>query len=193
MHAILLTTLLTLPAPLTSAKCDCWPLRCPCEAATCPCLLDPSKVCNPFCDCRLAVQLVQAVEPKDEPKPHLPTPPCPNCQCGCTETGKCNCKDCDHPQLTKAKADAPKVAALAAPQGYRFERATHGGTLYRADGSVEVVFQYQREVEQKDIDEWFAKRGRASYAPAYQPFYAPFGGGCASGSCGGSSGAGRRR
>ena len=32
--------------------------------------------------------------------PHLPTPPCPNCQCGCTVTGQCVCKDCDHPLLT---------------------------------------------------------------------------------------------
>jgi hypothetical protein len=31
--------------------------------------------------------------------PHLPTPPCPNCQCGCTVTGQCTCKDCDHPAL----------------------------------------------------------------------------------------------
>lgn len=32
--------------------------------------------------------------------PHAPTPPCPNCQCGCTVTGQCTCRDCDHPQLT---------------------------------------------------------------------------------------------
>jgi hypothetical protein len=33
--------------------------------------------------------------------PHSPTPPTPNCQCGCTETGNCKCQDCDHPALKK--------------------------------------------------------------------------------------------
>lgn len=31
--------------------------------------------------------------------PHSPCPPSPNCQCGCTRTGNCLCKDCDHPKL----------------------------------------------------------------------------------------------
>ncbi len=59
--------------------------------------------------------LARADEKKDAPKPHLPTPPTPNCQCGCTVTGKCSCKDCDHPCLDKdAKpADKPKSPAPA--------------------------------------------------------------------------------
>jgi len=48
--------------------------------------------------------------PNKEVAPHLPTPPCPNCQCGCTVTGSCTCKDCDHPQLTKPKAKVPTSA-----------------------------------------------------------------------------------
>jgi hypothetical protein len=42
---------------------------------------------------------------QDPPKPHLPNPPTPNCQCGCTETGRCMCKDCDHPALEKPRVD----------------------------------------------------------------------------------------
>jgi len=42
-------------------------------------------------------------KPRSALMPHLPTPPCPNCQCGCTVTGSCTCKDCDHPQLVPPK------------------------------------------------------------------------------------------
>jgi hypothetical protein len=40
----------------------------------------------------------------DHPKGADPRPPNPNCQCGCTETGKCDCKDCDHPRITPKQA-----------------------------------------------------------------------------------------
>jgi hypothetical protein len=35
----------------------------------------------------------------DHPRGADPRPPDPNCQCGCTKTGKCDCKDCDHPRV----------------------------------------------------------------------------------------------
>lgn len=38
--------------------------------------------------------------PAKEVKPHLPVSP--NCACGCIKTGQCDCKDCDHPKLTRA-------------------------------------------------------------------------------------------
>lgn len=65
-------------------------------------LLASAASAGPIEDARAALALVPA---KEELKPHSPTPPCPNCQCGCTVTGKCTCKDCDHPQLTKTEAE----------------------------------------------------------------------------------------
>lgn len=46
--------------------------------------------------------------------PHLPTPPTPNCQCGCTVTGNCVCKDCDHPALVSPKP-CPVIVPTPAP------------------------------------------------------------------------------
>lgn len=49
-----------------------------------------------------------SMRPSDDGKPCLnPT----GCKCGCVATGNCNCKDCDHPQLT---APAPG-ASLPTP------------------------------------------------------------------------------
>ncbi len=45
--------------------------------------------------------LASGAEPVQALTPHAPTPPTPNCQCGCTVTGQCTCPDCDHPQLTR--------------------------------------------------------------------------------------------
>lgn len=63
----------------------------------------------------VAAQAVPAVAPAI--KPHLPTPPTPNCQCGCTVTGKCTCKDCDHPCLVKPVAKANPPGAKSDPPG----------------------------------------------------------------------------
>jgi hypothetical protein len=41
----------------------------------------------------------------DHPKGADPRPPNPNCQCGCTETGRCDCKDCDHPRITPKQGE----------------------------------------------------------------------------------------
>jgi hypothetical protein len=138
----------------------------------------------------------------DDPKPHLPTPPCPNCQCGCTETGKCNCKDCDHPQLTKTKTDAPKApeAPPAKVYTWKYDPAIPGqdslydgekfvGALRTADGTF--LFCYG--------DKWAEGKcpcDKPSWRTAAQTYYTtPFGscgaGGCSS--CGSGSAGGRRR
>src|ERR1700738_1197250 len=83
-------------------------------------------------DARAALAIAQArnADPfaTADPAPHLPTPPCPNCQCGCTETGRCNCQDCAHPALTKpiAKADP-------------FQKLTKGVVCPNCNGSGKVV------------------------------------------------------
>jgi hypothetical protein len=72
-----------------------------------------------------------------ETKPHLPTPPCPNCQCGCTETGKCSCKDCDHPQLEKPMPprakEAPGKYDLPAP------KESKPGKTYTRDLEIQIL------------------------------------------------------
>jgi thiol-disulfide isomerase/thioredoxin len=57
-------------------------------------------------------------------EPHLPGPPCPNCQCGCTETGRCNCKDCDHPLLVKPVKPILGPSTKNAPK-YQFLILSH--------------------------------------------------------------------
>jgi hypothetical protein len=50
----------------------------------------------------------------DHPKGKDPTPPCPNCQCGCVDTGQCYCKNCDNPALEKPKEE-PKGKPTKTP------------------------------------------------------------------------------
>ncbi len=38
---------------------------------------------------------------------------CTHCICGCTETGKCDCKDCDHPRLAAEKKASTKRTSEA--------------------------------------------------------------------------------
>ncbi len=44
---------------------------------------------------------------------------CTHCICGCTETGKCDCKDCDHPKLAPAGKTSGKGLSLSYAAGYR--------------------------------------------------------------------------
>lgn len=87
----------------------------------------------------LAALAVSDLPPAKEVKPHLPNPPTPNCQCGCTETGKCTCKDCDHPALekpqAKAKSDGFKIETIA---------ETGPGTI----GSKPATFQLKPVTDQ---------------------------------------------
>ena len=72
---------------------------------------------NAIIDQKLAQKAASYTSAAPEQAPHLPNPPTPNCQCGCTKTGSCTCKDCDHPQLTARKVMAtplPCTADLAA-------------------------------------------------------------------------------
>jgi hypothetical protein len=46
--------------------------------------------------------------PAVTPSPIVP-PAAKGCQCGCVTTGKCTCKDCDHPQTTAPAAGKVKV------------------------------------------------------------------------------------
>ena len=49
---------------------------------------------------------------QEEIKSHLPTPPNPNCLCGCTQTGNCTCKDCDHPCIVKPATPEPPLKTV---------------------------------------------------------------------------------
>ena len=119
-------------------------------------------------------------------KPHLPTPPCPNCQCGCTVTGQCTCKDCDHPALVP-----PAKKILRIPDGSGGDYS--GGisaTLGVPVGSIGRGSDGQTYI--KTLLGWQP----LSSAPASLPVggYSSLpafggGGGCANGSCSG----GRRR
>lgn len=56
-------------------------------------------------DARAALAISLATQKVSEDiKPHLP--PAGNCKCGCAQTGRCDCKDCDHPRLEPKKAKA---------------------------------------------------------------------------------------
>jgi hypothetical protein len=108
-------------------RCQCSYHSCYCEDS-CSCSASTGKLCDKKCPCDFA--FVRA----DDPKPHLPTPPCPNCQCGCPQTGKCNCKDCDHPLLVKGKAQPIPPAPQVAPVETKSCPADDSGTAFFLDG-----------------------------------------------------------
>jgi hypothetical protein len=121
---------------------------------------------------------VIVAKPADGPAPHLPTPPCPNCQCGCTETGQCTCKDCDHPART------PPVKKTTA--AVRYWTYAGSGVVYGSDGSVSSADGFQT------LAGGSCSTGSCSVGASYYSSY-PAGiftssgsGGCASGSCGSS-------
>lgn len=147
----------------------------------------------------------------DDPKPHLPTPPCPNCQCGCTVTGKCICKDCDHPQLTKSTAKLPDYKWVRHSDGDVKELALmlNGKQV----GGWNVVTKKYMVVKTNGewSGEWLTEapipvptevskvtvyvEPTPTYTSQPQYYYGSFqqGGGCAGGSCGSSRGTGRFR
>jgi hypothetical protein len=79
------------------------------------------------------------VDPDDRPPgekgiaPHSPNPPTPNCQCGCTKTGSCTCKDCDHPALTAPKGSKPTAPAADCPTGACAPAATQSVPVQATD------------------------------------------------------------
>jgi hypothetical protein len=135
--------------------------------------------------------------PFDDPKV-----PCTHCICGCTETGKCTCKDCDHPQLVKAQAVQPVLktgecpALVADPsKGRSIDDAWGHQIGWLGNDGVYQPYDRQRDVfgppcpcPAQAAPVWSSSGGYSFGA-------AP--GGCASGSCGsaatGRAGIFRRR
>lgn len=142
--------------------CTCTPGRCQCyDGADCRVTLAPIQAVPPevatlqkdVADLKAQVAEIKAMLtakqwplPVDPPAvaPHLPNPPTPNCQCGCTRTGNCVCKDCDHPQLTAQKTvtaaqNAPAVApaTICGPNGCQVvgTYATQEGAVYYTSGA----------------------------------------------------------